>query len=155
MALNFATAITARQWYASMGDFPPVPAWFRHTPAGSQPTPPAFPSTLTTAEQNQVTAWLAANASNIEANPDFNLNIWDDSALSLTNAISKAGEYKTYYTGAAWVAWKASNRIARWGQWRWYCADALDATAATVAVAADSAGTGSGGTGSTIPHSTN
>ena len=140
---NYATDITARRYYATHGTFGVAPSWFRHAIATGKPAEPLFPDTLTTAEQDQVNAWLQYARIGQQAIAP---------AATLAAAIAKVDEFKTYFASASYTAWSDSDRLAREMQWRWYCADALHTNEGTTPPSADATGAGTAPPGGTVPR---
>lgn len=115
---------TARDYMTTHLPILEVPNNFHHTKPSGQPSPPAFPGTLTGPEQAQVNAWK-----NGLVTP------------TLANALAWKADYETY--NAANDAWNFANESARIAQYRIAFADAQIYNQPTTSMSADVLGTGS------------
>jgi hypothetical protein len=155
MAMNFATDVTARQYYSVHGDFGEAlpPGLYDHEPATGRPTS-GVPdiSGLGANEQATINAWVAAmDLGHIAAlNPPGQNN--DSSSLS-GGAQTAITSYQTFFATAAYKAWRLANLLQRRAQWKWLNADAHDLASASVAPSSVASGTGSGAAPNNIPTS--
>lgn len=138
--LNYATAISAREYYASHMPLRPVPADFVHEPPTGDATSPAFPGALTGPEQAQITQWLLDH---IDAN------------VTLAGAVTWLAAYIAYVTNPVHLNWVIDDRLQREFQWVWRCADNMDAASTVTAPSSMSTGIGAGALAVPIPVSPN
>ncbi len=154
MAMNFASAITAREYYSCHGNWGPAPSNFVHQPPNYKPSSPDI-SALSTGEKASLNNWMAAVDSGapsaLSAVPTQTID--GDPFSSAANTAAAA--FVTYFATAAYKNWLIDNILSRESQWRWRCADIHDANTAAVPPSASSSGTGSGVPSSTPPASTN
>jgi hypothetical protein len=143
MSMNFASAVTARQYYSIHGHWGTPAEDFDHTPPTGKPSGAPDISGLTAGEQTAINLWVA-DVDRGRPTPPPSETATHVAFTSTAN--TKVSDYVTYFAAAAYKAWRLANKRARESQWRWLCADAHDLAAGALAKTADPAGTGSGAT---------
>jgi|SRR6516165_4557243 len=156
MAQNFASNITARQWYSCHGNWPSPHRKFFHTPVTGKPAPPSTAG-CTGAEIAAINNWMAGvDNGNQEGNQfDQPTQILDGSANFSPTAQTVVQTYISYFTTPAYQNWRCDNLMSRISQWNWRMADVHDANSTTLAQSSDPSGAGSGPPTSGIPPSPN
>jgi metal-dependent amidase/aminoacylase/carboxypeptidase family protein len=156
MSANYASAITARQYYAIHGQGGhwenPHPA-FEHIVTASKPST-GLPdiSGLTAGEQAAINQWVAT-ADNGEPTIPPGITLAGTAFSGTAN--TKVSDYLTYFATAAYKAWRVANILDRHSQWRWLCADGHDRAEVAVPPSTSSSGSGSGGGSGPITKTNN